>query len=396
MNNFSLQSYKIYKDLQEDIYRYSSDAVENFLNIGRCLKNVKENELYKLEEYESIYDFALEKFGYKSTSVKNFINCFEKYADNPLNLDDDCCINDEFKDFQITSLVELLPVPVEQIKEEYSSDMTVKEIRQRKVVNSLSEELQKTINRYHEVVDMLKKEMDTFNSQFDKPILKYRISSNSTSIDVLDLSCCFEYGWWSLYVYSSFDVALKVNSYDNPNDEEIQNYFSEFLSNVKKQYEYDLKEKEEKEKEKKELEKKKALPYNVFSLQSLIYYEVDIYAMFLYLEYVILHSNKSTYELQYFKYKEKSLYEYPIDYKDVRIGSFTYDKDRKETCLKLNIPDDEVSNNFFDKKHDLYSWTIDTDEKRCNLFSYDLLLLFERVYKELVNYKVRLEEKNKN
>lgn len=135
MENFNLSSFKTYKSVIEDIKEYSQEAVLNFLQIGRLFKRVKEEKLYEIEDYSSVYEFALNKFGYRETSVKNFISVFDKYADSE-DLDYDYFdIKEEYKNYSFTSLVELLPVPEEEIREKYSPEMSVKEIRQTKVIS---------------------------------------------------------------------------------------------------------------------------------------------------------------------------------------------------------------------------------------------------------------------
>ena len=159
MENFNLSSFETYKSVIEDIKEYSQEAVLNFLQIGRLFKRVKEEKLYEIEDYSSVYEFALNKFGYRETSVKNFIAVFDKYADSE-DLDYDYFdIKEEYKNYSFTSLVELLPVPEEEIKENYTPEMSVKEIRQTKVISQLTDQLQEKVKKYNHVVDILKKEM---------------------------------------------------------------------------------------------------------------------------------------------------------------------------------------------------------------------------------------------
>lgn len=115
-NEITLEIVKNYKNIIEKIFDYSKDALLNFMHLGQLLKRVKEYKLYEIEEFQSVYDFALNKFGYKETSVKNFIAVFEKYADSE-DLDYDYFdIKEEYKNYSFTSLVELLPVPEEETK----------------------------------------------------------------------------------------------------------------------------------------------------------------------------------------------------------------------------------------------------------------------------------------
>lgn len=156
MENFNLSSFKTYKSVIEDIKEYSQEAVLNFLQIGRLFKRVKEEKLYEIEDYSSVYEFALNKFGYRETSVKNFISVFDKYADTTDVRNSYFDIKEEYENYSFTSLVELLPVPEEEIKENYSPEMTVKEIRQTKLVSQLTDDLQEKIKRYTDLVDLLK------------------------------------------------------------------------------------------------------------------------------------------------------------------------------------------------------------------------------------------------
>ena len=152
MENFNLLNFKIYKSVIEDIKEYSQEAVLNFLQIGRLFKRVKEEKLYEIEDYSSVYEFALNKFGYRETSVKNFIAVFDKYADTTDVKNSYFDIKEEYENYSFTSLVELLPVPEKEIGEKYSFEMTVKEIRQTKLVSQLTDDLREKIKRYAELV----------------------------------------------------------------------------------------------------------------------------------------------------------------------------------------------------------------------------------------------------
>lgn len=384
-NSITLINYNIYLSLVKKIEKLSTETVHNFLEIGRCLKNVKENELYKCENYESVYEFGKDKFGYKETSIKNFINCFEKYASHPNDLEKECEICDDFKQYTITSLVELLPVSTEEIKQTYSSDMTIKKIREKKIVSQLTDELQAMINRYNEVIELLLKEVQSFNQKMGREIIKHRVISNKLKIDSYELYSVFEYGYHTFYIYSTVSYPLRVNYEDGEFcNEEILEKFNTFLENVTLRFKYDeeikIQRKEEKQKEK----EKSKLPYKEISLDVLKYSESFIYAMFLYLEYAILNG-RNMYDLKCLKYKEQPIYEYPIIYEGMDLGVFSYNKQTKETCLKLKLPRHIESNNSLDCRHDLNYWTIDTKEKESDLFSSQTLRRIQRCYNLLKN-----------
>lgn len=380
MENFNLSSFKTYKSVIEDIKEYSQEAVLNFLQIGRLFKRVKEEKLYEIEDYSSVYEFALNKFGYRETSVKNFISIFDKYADSE-DLDYDYFdIKEEYKNYSFTSLVELLPVPEEEIREKYSPEMSVKEIRQTKVISQLTDQLQEKVKKYNHVVDILKKEMNNFNEELDKDVVKYRVVNNTTTIDDFRLRSGFEHGWRSFYVDYDIDLNLRLNyrNIDNLSDDEIIKKFKDdFLMKVKEIYLNDVKEKEEKKLQK--IKEKESL-YSEISLPDLKYKKEFFYVLCMYLYYIILNSDKSEYNIKVLVYKKEPIYELEIEYQNLMIGYFGYNDETKETYFKFKLPKSEESNNQLFKDYDLFYWTIDNVEKRCDLFSSHTLKRIEKYY----------------
>ena len=379
-NEITLETVKNYKNIIEKIFDYSKDALLNFMHLGQLLKRVKEYKLYEIEEFQSVYDFALNKFGYKETSVKNFIAVFEKYADSE-DLDYDYFdIKEEYKNYSFTSLVELLPVPEEEIKENYTPEMSVKEIRQTKVISQLTDQLQEKVKKYNHVVDILKKEMNNFNEELDKDVVKYRVVNNTTTIDDFRLRSGFEHGWRIFYVDYDIDLNLRVNyqNIDNLSDDEIIKKFKDdFLMKVKEIYLNDVKEKEEKKLQK--IKEKESL-YSEISLPNLQYKKEFFYVLCMYLYYIILNSDKSEYNIKVLVYKKEPIYELEKEYQNLMIGYFGYNDETKETYFKFKLPKGEESNNQLFKNYDLFYWTIDNDEKRCDLFSSHTLKRIEKYY----------------
>lgn len=387
----TLKNYDEYKDIIDEIIKVSESAISNFLNLGRLFKKVKVNNLYLLEEYKDVYEFAFDKFGYKETSVKNFINVFEKYADDPDELEYKCDIKKEFENYSFTSLVELLPVSNEEIQANYSPEMKVKEIRETKVVSQLTEELKRRIEKYNHVIDILKKEVDSFHEELGKEILKYKRTDNNMTINNFRLRSTFEYSWRSFYVDSTKEdeLLLDYSKSKDLSDEEIIQKFKEFLQKVKSLYEANSKDAEEK-KEKKELEKqKKQLPYVDASFSTLIYGDTEekkLYSMIVYLEYMILLSDKSVYNQNLIHYKNDPIYEHEIIYKDLSIGWFGYNTETKETYFKFKLThEDRIENNG--KEYAYFYWTIDNDDKRCGLFTPETLSKIDFYYNKLAKEK---------
>lgn len=386
MEKFNLSNFKTYTNVIKDIKEYSQRALLNFLQIGRLFKLVKEEKLYEIEDYSSVYEFALNKFGYRETSVKNFIAVFDKYADTTDVRNSYFNIKEEYENYSFTSLVELLPLEQEEIREKYSPEMTVKEIRQTKLVSQLNDDLQEKIKRYAELVDLLKHEMNSFNEKLGKTVLKYRIVKDNYSLDNFNLRSCFEYGWRTCYIDFDRDYELRVDylSIETKSNEEIVNYFkNNFLVKVENEYLSDKKSKEEKKIKK--LKEKECLYSEIF-LSSAKYKNELFYTICMYLYHLILNSDKSEYNIKVLVYKKEPIYELEIEYQDLMIGYFGYNDETKETYFKFKLPKGEESNNQLFKNYDLFYWTIDNVEKRCDLFSSQTL---ERIktYYNLLNSK---------
>lgn len=388
MEKFNLSNFKTYTTVIEDIKEYSQEAVLNFLQIGRLFKRVKEEKLYEIEDYSSVYEFALNKFGYRETSVKNFIAVFDKYADTTDVRNSYFDIKEEYENYSFTSLVELLPVPEKEIKEKYSPEMTVKEIRQSKLISQLTDDLQEKIKRYAEIVDLLKHEMNCFNDRIGKSVLKYQIIDDNYSLDNFKLKSCFKYNfYWRTYYIdfdSNYELRVDYSSIEKKSNEEIIDKFKNiFLIQVENEY---LKNKKSKEEEKIKKIKEKECLYSEIFLCSAKYKNELFYTICMYLYKVILNSDKSEYNIKVLVYKKEPIYELEIEYQDLMIGYFGYNDETKETYFKFKLPKGEESNNQLFKNYDLFYWTIDNDEKRCDLFSSQTLKRIKTYY-NLLNSK---------
>ncbi len=123
-----------------------NETVKNYLKIGYLLTCLDENSLKKMG-YESIYDFSKANFELGVTSTKNFINVYKRFAIT--NNDEEnvesaryryCYIKlkEEFEDYSMSQLVELLPVSDSEL-ENYNPEMTTKEIRMQKKQSQLTD-----------------------------------------------------------------------------------------------------------------------------------------------------------------------------------------------------------------------------------------------------------------
>ena len=103
---------------------------DSFLSVAFRLYQLKEHGFGSLIAYScaDIYEFAKLRFGFGTTTTKNFLAIYDKFMiadgmNTPM-------LKEEFKDYGYSQLVEL--VSVESHLDEFSPSMTVKEIRKKK------------------------------------------------------------------------------------------------------------------------------------------------------------------------------------------------------------------------------------------------------------------------
>lgn len=122
---FGKRDFNTYNRLISNIDRGFSKASEAYIAIGCSLWQIHHNEYYRIDNYKSIADFALEKFEIKKATTHNYIRVIEKFGQiedgKPLGL------KDQFKGFKCSQLVNMLTFTPEQI-EQVKPDWTVKQI----------------------------------------------------------------------------------------------------------------------------------------------------------------------------------------------------------------------------------------------------------------------------
>ncbi len=125
----------------------------SYFNIGYELISMSKMDL-TLFGYRNIYDYGNSKYNLKTTSIKNMMNVVKK-----------CCIEDtdgcldvkpEYADFSYSQLVELLSVEDKDLIN-FDSSMTIKQIRENKVLIKMNEfyckEVQSEIRSFRDFVD---------------------------------------------------------------------------------------------------------------------------------------------------------------------------------------------------------------------------------------------------
>lgn len=172
------------------------DIANSFVYIGFLLAECNDYKTYLDWGYNSIYDYAFAEFGFKKSSVNNFINVCKVFSSNfsscgePLPYS--MILKDSYQDFKYSQLVEMLSMSDKQ-RLQVSSDMTVKEIREIKK-NSFEIDFEK-------IYDMqlnLQEFCETYNKKISGK--KFEFEIKGYKVDVSDL-------WPDGYMVS-FDVSF--------------------------------------------------------------------------------------------------------------------------------------------------------------------------------------------
>lgn len=136
-----VQNYYKYIDR---IQSCEESILESFFDIGRYLNIIANDKLYELENYKDIYEFAEDKFKYKKTSVVNMIAVYTKYKDSK----DPTSIDEDYATYSYTALVELLPVPEDEIKKNYSPEDSIVDIRKSKKLSKLDNHIKDLVKKF--------------------------------------------------------------------------------------------------------------------------------------------------------------------------------------------------------------------------------------------------------
>ena len=110
----------------KNILREKMDIMKkNFIAAGYYMKYIRDNELFREDGYESIWEFAEDNYGIRKSTASRWMAMNDKFSQggNSPNL------ADEFKGFEKSQLQEMLYLDDKQI-ETVTPDMTVKEIRE--------------------------------------------------------------------------------------------------------------------------------------------------------------------------------------------------------------------------------------------------------------------------
>lgn len=110
----------------KDILREKLENMKmNFIAAGYYMKYIRDNELFREDGYESIWEFAEDNYGIKKSTASRWMAMNDKFSqggNSPI-------LADEYRGFEKSQLQEMLYLDDKQI-ETVTTDMTVKEIRE--------------------------------------------------------------------------------------------------------------------------------------------------------------------------------------------------------------------------------------------------------------------------
>lgn len=353
----NLDGYSQFLKLCNEIVSGSNDVLKGFLRIGRSFKIIEEKKLYLLDGYNDFYEFCENKFKYKETSVKNMIAVYKKYK-SEYTKDEGYFVevDNKYKDYSYTALVELLPVSEKEIEKKFKPDMSVKEIRQVKSMNQLTDELKNVIQNYNHVVKILTAEVENFNKEYKKKIIKINIDkNNSLSLENYYQRVEFTYSWRKYYVVSMIGEWLIIDYQKkefNDDLELIENFNERFLKYIKK----DLKDKENEKKEKIE-KKKETKVYTTFFTYSLEYkglkYLWSIYSYFMNFVLKNLEFDYCNVAVKY--YEENKEYDFSLFFNEESIGVLRINVDSQYIYLDIkDCENEDLKKKYHYERETLY------------------------------------------
>lgn len=114
-----------YQEAKNILQKKMNVMKKNFIAVGYYMKYIRDNELFREDRYESIWEFAEDNYGIRKSTASRWMSMNDRFSlggNSPI-------LADEFKGFEKSQLQEMLYLDDKQI-ETVTPDMTVKEIRE--------------------------------------------------------------------------------------------------------------------------------------------------------------------------------------------------------------------------------------------------------------------------
>lgn len=130
---FSEEAVKAYEAMRKEIVKQIRVSNNANLSVVLMLHTIFRRKLYQVGNYNSVSDMADKEFGISQTKCNNYIHVCERFCEYDEKQDVYTGLKQEYKDYLVSQLIELLPVPTDLLKE-MNKDMSVREIRRKKEI----------------------------------------------------------------------------------------------------------------------------------------------------------------------------------------------------------------------------------------------------------------------
>ena len=145
-----------------------------YLDTAVAIHSIYQQQLYKLDNYKNIYDFAKENYDISRGTCSKFINICERFG--AINENGNVIgLQERFKNFGVSQLGAMLPMP-DSLLEQCDYKMSVRALKQ------LCEDYKESLNAHQEVIEGVESDVvdseSVINTGMNEPI--------ETLVDVTD------------------------------------------------------------------------------------------------------------------------------------------------------------------------------------------------------------------
>lgn len=281
-----------FNDIRNQIDKCINTVRDNYLKLGKLFDYVVKKEYYKQLDYKSFEEFIEGEYCFSRNTANKFIAIYRKFA----NISDDDSFNTyyielkpEYKDYNMSQLVELVAVPEDKIKE-FKPTMSVKAIRENKAYLKAKEQLENELDPAYPRGALVRLINDLCNSTSYKypgkkepvelKLASTRKAENSYYYMEIDFNATLEKFKMSIEAYVYIEGNIRITSpfymdvdFKDYADGLIPSKKKEFTSKLNdeiKEYQNELEEENKKAFEKERLKRlKQELATSRFSLSDL-------------------------------------------------------------------------------------------------------------------------------
>lgn len=183
-----------FNDIRNQIDKCINTVRDNYLKLGKLFDYVIKKQYYNQLDYKSFEEFIEGEYGFSRNTANKFIAIYRKFA----NISDDDSFNTyyielkpEYKDYNMSQLVELVAVPEDKIKE-FKPTMSVKAIRENKAYLKAKEQLENELDPAYPRGALVKLINDLCNStSYKYPGKKEPVELKLASTKKLESSCYY-------------------------------------------------------------------------------------------------------------------------------------------------------------------------------------------------------------